>query len=103
MSDFSFLNNPGKEFLGTQRNIIVLKPNIIMLPQKQLNGYKISLINESGRNITINNNSKTDLIYSRFYAPNGSKEIIVEPNTKIDLIYINYKYNKIGKWYLSMN
>ena len=33
MSDFAFLDNPGKEFLGTQRNIIVLKPNIIMLPQ----------------------------------------------------------------------
>ena len=36
------------------------------------------------------------------YAPNGSKEIIIEPNRRFELIYINHIYSKVGKWYLSV-
>ena len=101
--EFSYLINKGKEFIGNQRNIIIVNPTLIMLPKKQLNGTKISLYNETNKIVVIDSNSKTDLIYSQFFAPKGKSQIYVNPNRKVDLVYIINNTTKLGKWYLSMN
>ena len=97
-----YLKNHGTEFINANKDIIIINPSIIKLPKKQLNNTKITLYNESSHNVMIDVNSKTDLIYSQTYAPNGSKEIIIEPNRKFELVYINHQYSKIGRWYLSI-
>jgi hypothetical protein len=97
-----YLKNHGTEFINANKDIIIINPSIIKLPKKQLNNTKITLYNESSHNVMIDVNSKTDLIYSHIYAPNGSKEIIIEPNRKFELVYINHRYSKVGKWYLSI-
>jgi len=97
-----YLKNHGVEFINANKDIIIISPSIIKLPKKQLNNTKMTLYNESGHNVMIDVNSNTDLIYSQTYAPNGSKEIIIEPNRKFELVYINHMYSKAGKWYLSI-
>jgi len=98
---FSYLRNHGKEYIGNQRNIIIVTPTLIMLPKKQLNGTQITMYNETNQRIAIDSNSN-DLIYSQLYAPNGKKQIIIEPNRKFILTYLNYDINKLGKWYLDI-
>jgi GTP:adenosylcobinamide-phosphate guanylyltransferase len=97
-----YLKNHGTEFINANKDIIIINPSIIKLPKKQLNNTKMTLYNESGHNVMIDVNSKTDLIYSQTYAPMGLSQVVVEPNRKFELVYINHIYNKVGRWYLSI-
>ena len=103
MSNFSYLTNKGKEYIGNQRNIIVIKPTIVVLPNKPINGTKIVLYNETNKIIAIESHNKTDLIYSQFFAPAGKTQIEIDPNRKVELVYITHDFNKIGKWYFALN
>ena len=103
MSNFSYLTNKGKEYIGNQRNIIIVNPTIIMLPKKQSNGTKISLYNETNKIVVVDSNSKTDLIYSQFFALKGKNQVYINPNRKVDLVYIINTITKLGKWYLAIN
>jgi hypothetical protein len=55
--NFVYLRNQGTEFLNADKDIIILKPSLLKLPKKQLNGTKMTLYNETGNNVTIDVNS----------------------------------------------
>ena len=91
------LNN-SKPLLDTiNTNIIVNNQTSIKLPLNPVNLSSVTFFNISGKKVIVNNNSDT-LIYSSFYAPNGTDKFIMENNRSCVFKYISD--NKMNAWYV---
>ena len=88
-------------FIHSQSECIILRPNLVYLPKYPVHMRQISIYNHTGNLITINSNSTTDLLYSSYAAPNGSKDITLEDKRMLKLTYIlTNEFKKTGVWHL---
>ena len=67
MTSYFTFNHKSIEYINHHQKVIIgTKTTDIYLPKKPLEGYEIEIINLSGHNINLHNNSNTDLIYNNF-------------------------------------
>ena len=101
-SNFSYFQELNTAFIHNENECIISKPILVYLPVKPVNGRKINIYNHTDKLITINCNSKLDLMYSSFYAPNGSKTIQLENNRMLSATFL-VKNAKVGQWFLMIS
>jgi hypothetical protein len=78
-----------------------MRPTLVYLPKFPINMRSINIYNSTGKLITINTNSKTDLMFSSYAAPNGSKDITLEDKRMLKLTYIlTDEFKKTGIWHV---
>jgi len=97
----TIFNQQHTAFVHNEENIIVITPSLLYLPQKPVDLRQLHIFNHTGKLITINCNSRTDLIYSSFAAPNGSDVITLEHNRMLICKYLLTDYKrKTGIWHV---
>ena len=101
-SNFSYFQELNTAFIHNENECIISKPILVYLPKKPVNGRKINIYNHTDKLITINNNSKLDLMYSSFYAPYGSHTIQLENNRMMSATFL-VKNAKLGQWLITIN
>ena len=97
----TIFNQTHTGFIHNEENIIVITPTLLYLPQKPVDQRQIHIFNNSGKLISINSNSKSDLMFSSFAAPNGSETITLEDKRMLICLYVlldNKK--KTGIWHV---
>ena len=88
-------------FIHNENSALILSPNLIYLPQHPVDQREIYIYNQNNTLITINSNSRTDLIYSSFAAPNGSQTVSLEPNRMLLCKYLlTDNKRKTGIWHV---
>ena len=88
-------------FIHNENSALILSPTLVYLPQHPVDQREIHIFNHTGKLITINCNSKSDLMFSSFAAPNGSETITLEDKRMLICLYVlldNKK--KTGIWHV---
>ena len=87
-NEFSYFNNR-KEYITSQRNIILTITSDVFLPINKFPFTTIKIYSFSSTGFTIHTNDKDDLIYSYFFTPkDGVKKIWIEPKRMAELTFI---------------
>jgi hypothetical protein len=88
-------------FIHSQTDCIITRPTLVYLPKFPVHMRVINIYNHTCNLITINTNSTTDLLYSSYAAPNGSKDITLEDKRMLKLTYIlTNEFKKTGVWHV---
>ena len=88
-------------FIHSQSECIIMRPNLVYLPKYPVHMRQINIYNHTDNLITINSNSKTDLLYSSYAAPQGSQTITLEDKRMLRLTYIlTNEFKKTGVWHV---
>jgi hypothetical protein len=88
-------------FIHNQSDAIITRPNLVYLPKYPVHMRAINIYNHTGGLITINSNSKTDLMHSSYAAPQGSNIITLEDKRMLRLTYIlTNEFKKTGVWHI---
>jgi len=88
-------------YIHSQSDAIILRPTLVYLPKYPVHMRAINIYNHTGNLITINNNSKTDLMHSSYAAPQGSQTITLEDKRMLKLTYIlSNEFKKEGVWHV---
>ena len=87
-------------FIHNESNCIILRPNLVYLPKYPVHMRTINIYNHTGNLITINSNSKIDLMHSSYAAPQGSQLLTLEDKRMLKLTYIlTNEFKKSGVWH----
>ena len=100
-NNFIIFDNVSTAYIQNQNECIVTIPTLIYLPIKPVIGRRINIYNQTGKLISVDCNSKTDFLYSSFYAPNGFSRVTLENNRMMTVTYIGLQNNKkLGVWHV---